>query len=420
MTTTTTTSANRKTPGVYVTEFSAFPPSVVGVQTAVPIFIGYTQYAVQSGKPAYGAPVEITSMADYAQAFGGAPPAGSGFALAQQLALFYQNGGGQCYVVSAGSYWTGQTPIAAVTPIPSTWTLATMSAAELLAGLTAAGETSGPTMTVIPEACQFDQAEYAEIACAMVLQAATLGDRVAILDLPGCLSANDLASLQACQANFWTAVAPRAPNASFAAAYAPALVLADGSTVAPSGAMAGIWAYNDQNRGVWTAPANLSVAGVTGPTYAMTDIEQGGFNVPLNGVAINVLRAFPGRGTVVWGARTLDGNSLDYRYIQVRRTLVYIQQSIKQALTQFALAPNGATTWAAATTMVSNFLQNLWSQGGLMGATASQAYTVACGVPASMTAQDVLNGYMIVNVTVQMIHPAEFIELTFTQTMQGD
>jgi phage tail sheath protein FI len=149
----------------------------------------------------------------------------------------------------------------------------------------------------------------------------------------------------------------------------------------------------------------------------MSDAEQGGFNVPTNGQAIDIIRAQPGRGNVVWGARTLDGNSQDYRYIQVRRTLIYVEQTIKLALQSYVFAANDAITWTNVTSSISAFLTGLWQQGGLMGAKSTDAFTVNCGLGATMTAQDVLNGYMVVAVTLQMIHPAEFIELTFTQTM---
>jgi phage tail sheath protein FI len=82
-------------------------------------------------------------------------------------------------------------------------------------------------------------------------------------------------------------------------------------------------------------------------------------------------------------------------------------------------AANDGQTWAAVTAMISNFLTGVWSQGGLMGNQASDAFTVHCGVGSTMTAQDILNGYMIVQVMLQMIRPAEFIELTLKQHMEG-
>jgi phage tail sheath protein FI len=197
-------------------------------------------------------------------------------------------------------------------------------------------------------------------------------------------------------------------------------ILADKLNVAPpSGALAGIWTLNDANHGVWNAPANMALNQVLAPKVLLNDTQQADYNVPSNGNAINILRQFVGRGTVVWGARTLDGNSQDYRYIQVRRTLIYIEQSIDQALTSFTFAANDSATWSTVTSMISSFLTGVWQAGGLMGDKASDAFTVTCGLGSSMTGQDILDGYMIVQVTLQMVRPAEFIELTFKQTMQG-
>jgi len=595
MATATSKYLNRSTPNVYITEIDAFGTSIVGVPTGVPIFIGYTQFASDptTGQSLYNKPVQISSMSEYGNYFGGAavqgftissppsPPLPSGsvapgtkavittpsfwanvtnasgstapstspmptlspfmlapvtvgaqFNLYWQLRLFYANGGGDCYIVSAGSYWTGENPLtaadAAALGAPTNKIALgdpdnDPDAGGLLVGLAAAAYAKGPTMTVVPEACQLYNtgatnvyADYATLIGTMLTQAAQLQDRVAIIDLPGCMGANTIQLMGDAQDNLATALAPYIANASYGAAYAPALntsivsssdilftnlqstnntlinnilttqavmlysgkqlvsvqqaiaaafpvsgganttsqsgdpgtppvsvatpagalsvdnlllntlpifaqieqLIANTMNVAPpSGALAGVWNKSDVQTGVWNAPANIALASVVSPLYDMSDGEQGGFNVPTNGQAIDIIRAQPGRGNVVWGARTLDGNSQDYRYIQVRRTLIYVEQTIKLALQSYVFAANDAITWTNVTSSISAFLTGLWQQGGLMGAKSTDAFTVNCGLGATMTAQDVLNGYMVVAVTLQMIHPAEFIELTFTQTM---
>jgi hypothetical protein len=614
----TTRFKDRSTPGVYVTEFAAFPPTIVGVATAVPIFIGYTQTAVDpaSSKQLYMQAIPISSMADYYSYFGygyaalgivepqpmstDSPPRPIGtydfqapssdgtnppttnsyvvgtstnlagditpteqFNLFSAMQLFYANGGGNCFVISVGNYW-GTDAVKPTLNNPPT----PVDKGALLAGLEVAQDTRGPTMLVVPDACllvtapvaegdPYTYPDYATVAVAMLRQAATLQDRVAILDMPGALvpATWTVPGMAVARQAFYDAIAAASPYFSYGVAYGPAvetslLGAADitylnlmgntGSTtlmnnllttqalalyqpratdagapaysqtfqdvaahiamafpvadpapitstppdvtgtsgglqvsmtpaaasppdsppnpvtppnpsdtaavkaldqylvnavpllgniqqmlasklnvLPPSGIMAGIWAQNDANRGVWNAPANLSLNEVIAPMVALSDDDQADYNAPLNGNAIDILRPMVNRGTVVWGARTLDANSLDYRYIQVRRTLIYIEQSIKLALQQFVFAANDGGTWATVTATISNFLTQLWQAGGLMGDKASEAFTVKCGVPTTMSGLDVLNGYMVVNVTVQMIHPAEFIELTFTQTMQG-
>jgi phage tail sheath protein FI len=188
----------------------------------------------------------------------------------------------------------------------------------------------------------------------------------------------------------------------------------------PSGAMAGVCTTVDATVGVWTAPANIVLNSVVRPSVRMDDERQGPLNAPLDGKCINVIRDFVGRGPVVWGARTLDGNSNDWRFVHVRRTAVYIETSIKAALNDFVAVPNDASTWTRVVAVVSGFLQDLWSRGGLLGDKASDAFTVECGLGSTMTAMDVVQGSMIVQIRLQMIHPAEFIELTFKQQTHSD
>jgi uncharacterized protein len=186
----------------------------------------------------------------------------------------------------------------------------------------------------------------------------------------------------------------------------------------PAGAMAGIYANTDNNRGVWEAPANISLTSVTTPAVTITDNEQATMNIPVSGKAVNAIRFFTGRGTLVWGARTLDGNSNDWRYINVRRTMIMIEQSVKAACQPYVFEPNNAATWATVQTMLSSFLTTLWQQGALAGAKPEQAFAVQVGLGSTMTAEDILNGVMVVSVMVAIVHPAEFIVITFRQQQQ--
>lgn len=186
----------------------------------------------------------------------------------------------------------------------------------------------------------------------------------------------------------------------------------------PSAAMAGIYSAVDNSRGVWKAPANTSVASVISPSVKLTHDDQEDLNLTVTGKSVNAIRAFIGQGTIVWGARTLDGNSQDWRYINVRRTLIFVEQSIKYAAKAYVYEPNTANTWVLIKSMISSFLNDLWKQGGLVGATPEHAYQVEIGLGSTMTPNDILDGVMKITVRVAVSRPAEFIVITFQQKMQ--
>ncbi|MBO4806103.1 MAG: phage tail sheath family protein [Paludibacteraceae bacterium] len=188
--------------------------------------------------------------------------------------------------------------------------------------------------------------------------------------------------------------------------------------LAPSAAMAGVYTMVDNSRGVWKAPANLSLNSVISPAVNLTNEEQEDLNVPLNGKALNAIRFFVGDGVKVWGARTLDGNSLDWRYVNVRRTMIMLEESIKNAAKAYVFEPNEFNTWLNVRTMIQNFLNGIWKRGGLAGSTPEEAYDVHVGLGDTMTSEDVLEGIMRVSVQVAITRPAEFIEITFQQKMQ--
>lgn len=183
-------------------------------------------------------------------------------------------------------------------------------------------------------------------------------------------------------------------------------------------AMAGVYTTVDNARGVWKAPANVGLNSVVAPAVQITHEEQEDLNVTLTGKSINAIRSFVGEGVKVWGARTLDGNSQDWRYVNVRRTMVFIEQSVKAAAKAYVFEPNDANTWILLKGMLNNFLNNLWKQGALAGASPGDAYNVQVGLGTTMTPVDILDGIMRITVKVAITRPAEFIVITFQQKMQ--
>ncbi|WP_291601423.1 phage tail sheath C-terminal domain-containing protein [Bacteroides sp.] len=186
----------------------------------------------------------------------------------------------------------------------------------------------------------------------------------------------------------------------------------------PSAAMAGIYTMVDNSRGVWKAPANVTLNYVGSTVEDIDDEQQAELNVPIHGKAVNVIRLFRGEGVKVWGARTLDGNSLDWRYVNVRRTLLFLEESIKNAARAYVFEPNDAGTWINMKCMIDSFLRSVWKRGGLAGATPEDAFEVHIGLGDTMTAEDILDGIMRITVLVAVTHPAEFIEITFQQQAQ--
>lgn len=190
------------------------------------------------------------------------------------------------------------------------------------------------------------------------------------------------------------------------------------NTIPPSGAIAGIYAQTDATRGVWKAPANVSINGIISLTSDINDFDQEPMNIHESGKSINAIRKFTGKGFLVWGARTLDGNSNDWRYINVRRLGNMIEESVKKACMRYVFEPNVSQTWINVKGMIENYLTSIWNDGALAGAKPEHAFFVAVGINQTMTAQDILEGRMIVKVGYAPSRPAEFIVLEFKQMLQ--
>jgi hypothetical protein len=186
----------------------------------------------------------------------------------------------------------------------------------------------------------------------------------------------------------------------------------------PSGMIAGVYAAIDRDRGVWKAPANVSLNNVIGPVVKISHEQQAEFNIDVNsGKSINIIRSFTGKGTLVWGARTLAGNDNEWRYINVRRFFNFVEESVKKATGQFVFEPNDANTWVKVQAMIENFLTTLWRQGALQGVKPEHAFYVAVGLGKTMTALDILEGRMIIEIGMAAVRPAEFIILRFSHKM---
>ncbi len=187
----------------------------------------------------------------------------------------------------------------------------------------------------------------------------------------------------------------------------------------PSAAMAGVYARVDSQRSVWKAPANVDIRSILRPTVSVSHEEQENLNVDAtSGKSINVIRFFQGKGNLVWGARTLAGNDNEWRYIPVRRLYIFIEESVKKATEFVVFEPNDANTWLRVKTMIENFLANIWREGGLAGAKPEQAFFVSVGLGQTMTALDILEGRMNVEIGLAAVRPAEFIILKFSHKLQ--
>ena len=203
-------------------------------------------------------------------------------------------------------------------------------------------------------------------------------------------------------------------DSTYAAMYHPWLEMYDAGTrrpayFPPSGAMAGIYARTDIERGVHKAPANEVVRGCTGLSCAYNEGEQD----ILNPIGVNLIRAFTGRGIRVWGARTISSNGL-WKYLNVRRLFIYVEESIKANTSWVVFEPNSTALWSRVTRTIEAFLATCWRDGALAGSSPSEAFFVECG-PTTMTQDDIDNGRLICQIGIAPVKPAEFVIFRITQ-----
>jgi phage tail sheath protein FI len=186
-------------------------------------------------------------------------------------------------------------------------------------------------------------------------------------------------------------------------------------SIPPCGYVAGVWSRVDETRGVHKAPANEVPRGLVGLSYDCNFREQ----ELLNPLGINCVRSFPNRGLRIWGARTLvEADNIQWRYINVRRLMSYIEKSIEQGTQWVVFEPNDEDLWQRVKRTLGNFLDSLWREGALVGGSPAQAYYVKCDEEIN-TPQTMLLGRLYVEVGVAPVRPAEFVIFRMSQ-ITGD
>lgn len=203
----------------------------------------------------------------------------------------------------------------------------------------------------------------------------------------------------------------------FAALYYPWIKVANPRNggrpllVPPSGHVMGVWGRTDETRGVYKAPANEVPRGVIGLAYDTNFREQ----ELLNPLGINCIRSFPNRGIRIWGARTLvEPDKTEWRYLSVRRLISYIEKSIELGTQWAVFAPNDQDLWMRVRRTISNFLERIWREGALFGATPEQAFYVKCDEELN-TPETMVLGRLYVEVGVCPVRPAEFVVFRISQ-----
>jgi len=341
-------------PGVYVEEVSFRAKSIEGVSTSTAGFIG----AADGPQLLTG----ITSLTEFLQQ----APSGSSDFLMGAVRGFFENGGKRCSIAVIA-------PLAPIT-----------DALEAFAG--------EPVSIV----CCPDQNVFAGAAHLIVDHCEQRKDRFAILQSP--------------QPTIPAATHEPPVHSSYAAYYHPWLVVANGAatlTIPPGGHIAGVYVRTDLEHGVWKSPAGARILGATALSQndSSTDINL------LVDRGVDVIRSEPGRGVVVWAGRTTSSDS-EFKYINVRRLLALIEQSIQQGTHWAVFEPDSSAVSEVVLRSIDLFLQNLWKSGALVGPTADAAYFVRCD-RTTMTADDIDNGRLVAVVGVAPLRPAEFVVLRF-------
>ncbi len=381
-------------PGVYVEELPTGMRPIEGVSTSTTAFVGRTRSGPIDG------PVHVHGYRDYMQTFGSGPPAST---LDHAVRLFFENGGGDALVVRVGASRGGAITDNAI------------SAPRL--------EAEKRGLWALDKARCFNLLCIPPLADGKDIGLQTRAAAIRYCEKRGALFIADpsVAWQSAGQAIAGLDAAFPA-RSSHAALFFPFLQAADpvraGKTmaVAPCGAVAGVMARTDAQRGVWRPPAGIeaTLKGVSGPAIKLTDGQNG----ELNALGVNCLRSFARSGPVVWGARTLAGAdqaASEWKYIPVRRLASFIKESIQRGIRWAAFEPNAEPTWAKIRLNAGAFMDRLFRNGAFQGRSAREAYFVKCDATTT-SRSDIDAGIANVAVGFAPLKPAEFVTVTIRQS----
>lgn len=292
-------------------------------------------------------------------------------------------------------------------------------------GLGALEEIADVTMVVCPDVMTMymhskrtpeDLEAVAAVQNAILAHCATMKDRFAIIDSPPDMSVQEVYDWRMSGANF------SKDDGKYGAFYYPWIYIANplarngdkSIKLPPSGHIAGLYARVDTERGVHKAPANETLRGAIKLEKQIIDSEQ----AKLNPYGVNCIRAFPGRGILIWGARTLAEAASEWRYINVRRLFNYIEESIYEGTQWVVFEPNDMDLWERVKRTITAFLTNVWRDGALFGATPGEAFYVKCDADLNPPSRRD-NGELIVEVGIAPVKPAEFVIFRFKQMSGG-
>ncbi|NEW60824.1 phage tail sheath family protein [Sulfurovum sp. bin170] len=381
--------ATYQTPGVYIEEVELGAKPIAGVGTSVAGFVGVTD----KGGAYQDKPTLVTSWGDFVLKFGyytvDAPY------MAPALFSFFLNGGTTAFIVKSADDSDGAI-------------VGTDGGAGARTGLTALTDVDEVTMVMAPGVTT------ETVIKALIAHCELMKDRIAILDTP-----EDTITTTAIATYKEDAISADGYASLYAPWYKSAVEYIDTADnnklksqqifIPPSGAMAGVYSRSDTGRGVHKAPANEQVRGALELKVNYNKAEQ----ALLNPNGINCIRAFAGRGILVWGARTTASNSL-WKYINVRRLFMFLEESIDEGTQWVVFEPNDAKLWDRVKQTIINFLTTQWREGALMGSTPEEAFFVKCDRE-TMTQDDIDNGRLICEIGVCPVKPAEFVIFRIAQ-----